>query len=103
MVSNKKTSKIKEIFELPFVWTVFVKILYVVSIISSHIITELSVILPTCLAFSQLHIARFQVQPFSHTLFIFYTDTDTCYSTLDLSFTFSTIKLTFALSWYMFY
>ena len=47
MVTNKKTSKIWKLFELLFVGTVFL-----VSIIPSQIITELSVIPPTCLLFS---------------------------------------------------
>ena len=38
--------------QLRFVVTVFVEVLFVVSIISSHVITESSVILPTYLPFS---------------------------------------------------
>ena len=43
--------------ELLFVRTVFVEVLFVTSINSSHVITELSIILPTYLLFSQVHVA----------------------------------------------
>ena len=63
----------KEIFDLTdhlfllkfwgmfFVGTVFVRILFVLSIISSHLITELPIMLPAYLPFSQLHVAGFQI------------------------------------------
>ena len=55
MAINKNASKIKKFFELLFAGTVFVvavfvKILIVVSIISSHVITESSM-LPTYIHF----------------------------------------------------
>ena len=56
MVTNKKAIKIYSLFEWLFVGTVFV-----VSMISSHVITELSVIPGTYLPFLQLHITGFQI------------------------------------------
>ena len=70
MISNKKASKIKKflfcrlILSLKFVGTVSVSSPYDLasaSIISSHIIPELSIILAKHLPFSQLHVAGFQI------------------------------------------
>ena len=51
MVINEKVSKIDK----------FVKVLFVASIISSHVITEWSIILPKYSPFWQLHAAGFQI------------------------------------------
>ena len=63
MVINKKASKIYKFcvlqvifFSLEFVGTVFVS-----SLISSHLITESSIILAEYFPFSQLHAAEFQI------------------------------------------
>ena len=61
MIINKKTSKIYKFFEILFVGTVFVKTLFVVSIILSQVITELSIILSKYLPFLEIHIAGFQI------------------------------------------
>ena len=71
MITNEKASKIYKFFQLLFVGTVFVKIVFVVSIISSHVITESSIILHTFLPFSQLHIAGLQIS-LSHTRWVFW-------------------------------
>ena len=55
-------------FLFNFVVTVFVSF----SIISSHVITELSIILAKCLPFLQLHVAGFQYNVF-HIRDVFYT------------------------------
>ena len=67
MVINKKARKNQKFVEVLFVetdfvealflGTVFVEVLFAVSIISSHVITEYSIRLPTFLLFSQLHVA----------------------------------------------
>ena len=61
MVTNEMASKIYKFFELLFVGTFFAKILIVVSIISSHVITESLVILPIYLLFSQVRVEEFQI------------------------------------------
>ena len=104
IVINKKASKILTffvskitLFSLKFVLTGFVPS---VSIISSHVITELSLILVKYLLFLELHIAGF------HILFDIY-----CVFTLTSTFiiislliwiTFSTIKFIFTFTWCMF-
>ena len=72
MVMNKKASKIQTFFLLQIIFsllrfvgklfakTVFVIILFAVSLISSHVITEPSLMLFTYITFSQLHAAGFQ-------------------------------------------
>ena len=73
------------------------------TIISSHVITKLSVILPTYLQFSQLHLGGFTIQPVSHNdiLWYFYTHTNTIIIPLSISITFYTIKFTFTFTGYM--
>ena len=61
MVVNKKASKLKKFVEVIFGGTVFVRTVFVVSLISSHIIAESLKILVKCLPFSQLHVAGFQI------------------------------------------
>ena len=61
MVTNEMASKIYKFFKLLFVGTFFAKILIVVSIISSHVITESLVILPIYLLFSQVRVEEFQI------------------------------------------
>ena len=71
MVFNKKASKLYKFcvlqvvfFSLQFVGIVFVSSsfdLVSASIISSHVITELTVILAKYFPFSQLHIEEFQI------------------------------------------
>ena len=57
MVINKKVKLVKTIFvEAHFV---FWHVLAAASIVSSYVINELSIILPTYLPFSQLHVAGF--------------------------------------------
>ena len=62
MVNNKKASKIEKFAEglfvgTPFVEELFVGKFFVSSIILSHVITELSIILLKYLQFSKLHLA----------------------------------------------
>ena len=77
MANNKKASKMSKNFLKDFYWkvfvetafagavflevlfirTVFVEALFVTSINSSHVITQSSIILPTYLLFSQVHVA----------------------------------------------
>ena len=90
MIINKDVSKIfmfcftGYILPLKFVGTVLFKILSVVYIISSHIITELSIIHPIYLPFSQLLVAGFQT--YNHVSFYFCTHTDIYrYSSFDSS------------------
>ena len=61
MVINKKASKIKNFFEILFVGTVFVEMLLVTYIISSHVITESSLALAKYLPFLQLHLSGLQI------------------------------------------
>ena len=61
MVINKKASKIKNVFEILFVGTVFVEMLLVAYIISSHVITESSLALAKYLPFLQLHLSGLQI------------------------------------------
>ena len=63
MVINKRASKMLKFVEVHFLRTYFVEVLlvgmvFVVSIISSHIISESPIILPTHLPFLQLNFAR---------------------------------------------
>ena len=44
-----------------FIVTVFVKTVFIASIISSHVTTESSIILATYLPFTQVHAAGFQI------------------------------------------
>ena len=62
-----------------FAATIFVKVLFVVPIISSHVITESSIILLAYLPFLQLHVAAFQIYIyfFAHMMFFFYICTHT--------------------------
>ena len=57
---------IKRIVQVHFVRTVFVRIVFVSSTILLQITTKLSIILPAYFPFLQLHVARFQKQPFLH-------------------------------------
>ena len=68
MVIDKKTSKIWNFFVLHvyFFPLKFVEFYFVVSITSSHLITESSIIFAKYLPFSQRHVVRFQIQTFSH-------------------------------------
>ena len=72
MVINKKATKIYKLVESLFVGVVFVEVILVgttaVFTISSHVITELSIILPKYLIFWQLHVAGFQIQFLMHAL-----------------------------------
>ena len=71
MVINKKASKIQKFVEMFFVgigffWKSFCRItffgmVFVTYIISSHVITESSIILARYLSFSQAHVAGFQM------------------------------------------
>ena len=73
-------------FPLKIVGTIFVFLLYD-SVISSHVITESSIIFAKYLPLSQLHEERFQMYSFSHVL-CFYTHINIYhYSTFDLSYT----------------
>ena len=63
MVINKNVSK----FLVLFAGTVFVKVVFVLSIISLHVTTESSIILPKYLPCLELHFAGFQIYFFSHT------------------------------------
>ena len=71
VVINKKASKIQKFVEMFFVgigffWKSFCRItffgmVFVTYIISSHVITESSIILARYLSFSQAHVAGFQM------------------------------------------
>ena len=63
MVINKKASKIYKFFvsQVTFLSLKFIVTVFVVSIISSHLTTEWSIILPKDLPFLQLHVAGFQI------------------------------------------
>ena len=76
MVINEMTSKIQIFVEVTFVGTVSIRLLFVgtvfvSSIMSSHIITESSIILAMYLPFLQLHTSWFQIQSFAHVLSFF--------------------------------
>ena len=78
----------------------FVEVLFVVSIISSQVITESSVKLHTHLLFLQLHVAGFQILSFFADMMFFqaFTLTQTFIVILLLfSVIFSTTKIAFAL------
>ena len=65
MVNDKIVSDIQNLVEVLFIGTVFVRVLLVgmafaESRISSHAITKFSVILPTYVPFSQLHVKGLQ-------------------------------------------
>ena len=57
----KKLAKIKKFVEVPFVGTVIVGTVFVVSIISSKVITESSTLLAKYLPFLQLYVSGFQI------------------------------------------
>ena len=66
MVINNKASKIYKLFVLPFIFfpLEFVMVLFVGTVLASSIIlsqaiTELSIMLPACLPFSQLLVEGF--------------------------------------------
>ena len=63
MVINNKASKIYKLVVLQVVFSSlkFFEIAFVVSMISSSLINESSIILAKYLPFSQLHVARFQI------------------------------------------
>ena len=66
MVINKKVSKISKFVKVVFVGTDFVKVLsvgtvFVASVISSHVMIETSMILPSYLSFLHPHVAGFQI------------------------------------------
>ena len=52
---------VNKFVEVIFGGTAFVRTVFVVSLISSHIIAESLIILVKCLPFSQLHVAGFQI------------------------------------------
>ena len=58
------------IFAGRFTGTAFVRVLFVVSIISSHVITELWIMLFTYLLFSKLHVTEYQIKPTLHTFLL---------------------------------
>ena len=65
MIINKMASKIKKfVFYRLFLSLKFVEIVFVSSIISSHVITESSIILAKYLPFLQLHVEGFQIKFF---------------------------------------
>ena len=66
MVINKKDNKKYKFVKVNFVRTVFLEVFLVVSLVSSHITTESSIILPTYLPFLQLQVEGFQKWRFSH-------------------------------------
>ena len=59
MVINQKASKTQKFVEVPFVETVSVGTVVVTSMITSHVITELSIIIAQYLPFLQLLVAEF--------------------------------------------
>ena len=73
MVIDKKVGRIYKFFILQtnffslkfvgilFVGTAFVRTPFAVSVISLHIVTESSTMLPAHLSFSQLHVVGFQI------------------------------------------
>ena len=73
--------------------TVFVKIHFTNSIISSYVIVDSSIMLPAYLPFPQAHVAGFRVYPFCTNFFLFFA----------LTQTFATTKHTFSLTRYKFY
>ena len=91
-------NKIRKFVELLFVKRAFVEIhfigtVFVVSIISSHIITESAIALSTCLTFLQLNVAGFEMKYNNfcthHVLPDFCTHTNNyCCSTFDWSYVF---------------
>ena len=60
-IINKKAIEIKKLVEVLFVGTVFVETIFIVSIVSSHITTESSIMLPKYLPFLQLHGVGFKI------------------------------------------
>ena len=52
---------VNKFVEVIFGGTAFVRTVFVVSLISSHILAESLIILAKCLPFSQLHVAGFQI------------------------------------------
>ena len=60
MAINEKASKISKFLEALLVRTVFTGIVFVSLIISLHIMTESSIILPKYLPRLQIHLAGFQ-------------------------------------------
>ena len=58
---NKKASQIEKFAEVPFAGRFFVGIVFVSSIISSHLITESLIIFARYLPFLHLHSAGFQI------------------------------------------
>ena len=60
MVINKKDNKKYKFVKVNFVRMVFLEVFFVVSLVSSHITTESSIILPTYLPFLQLQVEGFQ-------------------------------------------
>ena len=65
--------------------------------VSSHVMTELLIILPSYLPFSQLHVAEFQIYALFTHMILFRTFTFTCtfyrYSSFDLSYMFLLLDL----------
>ena len=61
MVINQKVSTKQQLFDVIIVRIVFAETVFVGSIISSHVMTELSIILAKYLLFLQLHVAGFQI------------------------------------------
>ena len=59
MVINKKEVTYRTLQKVLFFVTVFVGTVFVSSITASHVIIELSIILPAYLPFLQLHVAAF--------------------------------------------
>ena len=61
IVIDKKTNKLKKFVQVPFVRMIFVGTAFIVFMISSNMITDLSIILRPYLPCLQLHEAGFQI------------------------------------------